>query len=301
VSFSAAGSSDADGTITKYEWDLDGNGSYETDTGATATTSRTYAAAATLTIGVRVTDNDAATGTATKVLSVKDASYRDTVLGTAGLRDYWRMGETSGTALADSKGARTATLSGGTLGAAGALDGDANGAVSFNGTNAYARAPLTLSNTSVVTVEFWLKWNAWANDDALALEYTDNFNGAAGGFLVDPNASNGRFGVAIGQGGSRNTTYFTRPSAGVWHHYAFVLDTGAAADSQVIPYVDGQLVSYFKGDSGTGGGPFADANLYFMSRVGAALFGAGVLDELAVYDSAVSAPTVAQHYAAGIP
>ena len=36
VSLNAAGSSDSDGTIAKYEWDLDGNGSYETDGGATA-------------------------------------------------------------------------------------------------------------------------------------------------------------------------------------------------------------------------------------------------------------------------
>src|SRR6185437_5356778 len=64
VAFSAAGSSDPDGTITKYEWDLDGNGSYETSTGTTNKTSRTYTSAATPNVGLRVTDNSGATSTA---------------------------------------------------------------------------------------------------------------------------------------------------------------------------------------------------------------------------------------------
>ena len=31
-----------------------------------------------------------------------------------------------------------------------------------------------------------MKWNAYANDDDLAMEFTPNFNDNAGGFLVDP-------------------------------------------------------------------------------------------------------------------
>ncbi len=42
VSFSAAGSSDADGTVTAYQWDLDGDGSFERSTGASNTTTSTY-------------------------------------------------------------------------------------------------------------------------------------------------------------------------------------------------------------------------------------------------------------------
>ena len=42
VTFNGSGSSDPDGTITKYEWDLDGNGTYETNSGTTATTTKAY-------------------------------------------------------------------------------------------------------------------------------------------------------------------------------------------------------------------------------------------------------------------
>ena len=66
VTFNASASTDPDGTIAKYEWDLDGNGTYETSTGATPTTSKTYTSAATPTVGLRVTDNSGATATTTR-------------------------------------------------------------------------------------------------------------------------------------------------------------------------------------------------------------------------------------------
>ena len=170
------------------------------------------------------------------------------VLGTTGLVSYWRLGEAAGTQIADSKGTNNATLAGGaTLGAAGAIAGDPDTSVSFDGVNDAARATVNLSASSAVTVEFWLKWDGFVDDDQLAMELTDNFNQNNGGFLIDPNASNGSFGVAIGNDGARNNAYFARPSAGQWHHYAFVLDTGAPASSQVVPYIDGVPVSLHQG------------------------------------------------------
>jgi hypothetical protein len=38
-----------------------------------------------------------------------------------------------------------------------------------------------------------------------------------------------------------------------------------------------------------------------MSRAGAALFGAGQLDELAIYDRGLSADTIGSHYRSGTP
>src|SRR6476620_3320515 len=130
------------------------------------------------------------------------------------------------------------------------------------------------------------------------MELTENFNGNAGGLLVDHNSSQGSFGVGIGGPESRNNVYFTRPSAGQWHHYAFVLDTTAPASEQVIPYVEGKPIPYEKGASGTGAGAFANAPLYFMSRAGAGLFGTGTLDDVAIYDQPLSATQIAAHFAA---
>jgi YD repeat-containing protein len=302
VAFNASASSDPDGTVTRYEWDLDGNGTYETDGGTSATTSHAYSVAASVPIGLRVTDNEGRTGTTTVSVRVRAGSYPAAVLGTTGLVSYWRLGETTGTQLADSKGNNPATLTGGaTLGATGGVADDPDTSVSFDGFNDAASATVNLSGSSAVTVEFWLKWDGFVDNDQLAMELTDNFNQNAGGFLVDPNASNGEFGVAIGNDDARNNAYFTRPSAAQWHHYAFVLDSTAPAATQVVPYVDGVAVPYIKGATGTGAGHFANAALHFMSRSGQALFGGGDLDEVAVYDRALSAATIAAHRAAGAP
>jgi len=302
VGFNASSSSSPNGAITKYEWDLDGNGSYETDTGTTPTASSAYEAAGPVTVGLRVTDTAGKTATASETVSIDGAgagSYSARVMATAGLIDYWRLGETSGTTLADSKGTAPATLTGGPgLGVGGAVAGDPDTAVSFNGAGDAAQAALNLSNTNRLTLEFWMKWDGYANDDDLAFELTPNFNSNPGGFLVDPNApeEGGKFGVGIGSGESRNTAYFTRPSAGQWHHYALVMDSGAPAAEQVVPYVDGQPVPYVKTRSGTGAGNFANSSLYFMSRAAGALFGAGDLDEVALYNRALPASTIAQHF-----
>jgi PKD repeat protein len=309
VAFNASASKDSDGTIAKYEWDLDGNGSYETDTGATATVSHTYTANGNVKVGLRVTDNGGATGTTARTVAIeggeeppteeKISNYSPTVLSTPGLAHYWRLNETSGTSFADSVGGTPATTSGGpTLGVPGGVPNDSDKAARFDGSNDAASAPLNLAGKTAVTVEFWMKWNAWANDDRLAMEFTNNFNENAGGFLIDPNAPqlSGTFGVGIGAGASRNNAFFTRPSAGAWHHYAFVLDTSAPVAQQVIPYVDGQPVAYTKLDSGTGALPFANSTLYMMSRASSGLFGAGDLDEVAIYDRALSAAQVDEHF-----
>ena len=147
-------------------------------------------------------------------------------------------------------------------------------------------------------MEFWLKWNQYANNDALAMEFTPNFNENAGGFIVDPNAGEygGTFGVGIGTSANRNSVFFQRPSAGVWHHYVFVLNSGAAGNEEITPYVDGQPVSYQQESSATSQGAFANSTLYLFSRDGNSLFGAATLDELAIYDQPLSPTTVFEHY-----
>jgi YD repeat-containing protein len=299
VTFNGSGSTDSGGSVTKYEWDLDGNGTYETSTGATATTTRSYPTATTVTVGLRVTDNEGATGTTTRSLTVR-GPYNAAVSTTPGLIDYWRLGEASGTALADSVGGRTATAQNGvTLGTAGPLTLDPNTAAGFDGVNDYASASLNLSAANRLTIEFWLNWASFANDDKLALEFTPNFNNNNGGFLINPDSSTsgGRFEVALGRNGTRNNAYFARPSAGAWHHYAFVLNTAAAGSQVITAYVDGKAVSITKGSSGNPGS-FASSTLYFMSRAGSSLFGKGVLDDVALYNETLTATQIAQHYAA---
>ena len=302
VQLDSSASTDPDGTIVRNEWDLDGNGTFERDTGATKTTSTTYAAAGTVNVTVRVTDDGGKTATTTVPLTINSggvSNYGDAVLDTSGLLHYWRMGETGGTTFADSKGNRTATANGGvTFNVPGGVPADPNTAARFDGVDDWGSASLDLSAQRTITVEFWLNWAAYANNDALAMELTDNFNNTSGGFIIDPNAPQlgGQFAIAMGTGTARNNAYFARPTAAQWHHYAIVLDTTAAGANQITPYVDGRPVTYTKTFSGTGAGTFANANLYMMSRAGTILRGAGVLDELAIYGRALDAATIDEHY-----
>jgi YD repeat-containing protein len=72
VHFDATGSSDADGTIVKYEWDLDGNGSFEVS-GSNPTPGKSYSAAnPSIPVKLRVTDEDGNSTETSHVLSVND-------------------------------------------------------------------------------------------------------------------------------------------------------------------------------------------------------------------------------------
>ncbi len=300
VNLSASESTDQ-GTITDYRWDLDGSGKYATDTGATPTTTTSFQAVGSHTVGVEVIDDHGLSARKTitlKVLEQGVSDYPDAVLGTPGLIDFYKLGESKGPAIADSKGSSNGTISGGSFGLPGAVQGDPSTAIGFNGSSDFGSIPLNLSGTSKVTIEFWLKWNQYANNDALAMEFTPNFNANEGGFLVDPNAPEfgGTFGVGIGLGGGRNSVFIQRPSTGAWHHYVFVLDSTAPAASEITPYVDGVPVSSQQDSTGSGGGAFANSTLYLMSRGGEALFGNGALQDLAIYNQPLSPATIYQHF-----
>jgi sugar lactone lactonase YvrE len=300
VNFNASASSSPGGAITDYAWDFNGGKGYGTDAGSSSSTAHTFSAPGTYTIDLRVKDALGKTGTTSKTIVVGPAlgAYAQAVEGTSGVAHFWPMEESSGSAFADLVGGADASIAGGvTLGNAGGLAEESK-AAAFNGSTGTAQAELDLSSTHKLTVEFWMKWNAYADDDSLAMEFTPNFNTIPGGFLIDPDASTGNFGVGVGEGSTRNNVYFTRPSAGAWHHYAFVIDTEAAGEHEITPYVDGHAVSFSKTESNTGGA-FAKSTLYWMSRDAASLFGGGAMQDLAIYTHALSTTEVLEHYATG--
>jgi hypothetical protein len=69
ASFNAAGSSDLDGSIAKYEWSFDGDDNYEVDAGGNPATTHTFGAPGDVTVKLRVTDD--AGGTAVLAQSVR--------------------------------------------------------------------------------------------------------------------------------------------------------------------------------------------------------------------------------------
>lgn len=69
AAFDAGMSTDADGTIDRYDWDLNGDGTYET---SGATPAFTYTATGQYTVRLKVTDNLGAVATTTAVVTVRD-------------------------------------------------------------------------------------------------------------------------------------------------------------------------------------------------------------------------------------
>ncbi|HDZ02228.1 MAG TPA: choice-of-anchor D domain-containing protein, partial [Nitrospirae bacterium] len=73
ISLDASGSTDADGTITLYEWDIDNDGTFDYSS-SSPIQSHTYASQDTYTINLRVTDDAGATDEATTTATISDTS-----------------------------------------------------------------------------------------------------------------------------------------------------------------------------------------------------------------------------------
>jgi len=209
--------------------------------------------------------------------------YRDTVVATSGLAGYWRLGDQSGSTAAEETNSSPGRYGGGyTLGQPGALAGDPNASVSFDGTS----GEMTVSTPSLTgtsgTLEGWFNWQggeALMRDDTAAPD--------AGWIL----AYDSRGSLDFRLGGTTFTTGLATNSVrGGWHYFAATKD-----GADVAFYLDGQLVGTATGAGNTGpAGPW-----HVMRDGGYAQFTRGQADEIAVYDVALSPATVQEHYSAG--
>ena len=243
VTFNGSASTDPDGTIAKYEWDLDGNGTYETNTGTTPTAThdlrehrRRHGRPA------RHRQRRASAARPTAPSSIGNSGNGSYAVARRSAPPacvhYWRMGETSGTTLRrrrrqqprDRRGGADARRS------PARSPNDRDTAAASTGSTTPPAPPSTSraprSHRRVLDEVERLRQRRRPGD-GVHPELQLN----RGGFLIDPNApqQGGSSASRIGSGARATTSYFTRPSAGVWHHYAFVLDTTAPAATQITP------------------------------------------------------------------
>lgn len=201
-------------------------------------------------------------------------------------------------------GTSRALLSGSTISyGLGGSTQNSNKGRSLRGSGSASRAsvPLDLSKYSAITIAFWLYWDSYANDDALAMEHGATY-AMNNGIIIDPNCSSPAafmFGTGgnAGESGS-NLATFPRPSAGAWHRITLVIDRLSAVGAPGMAYVDGvlQTMSPFPGATATTGNFGADT-LHLLSRNENALFGVGNLQDITIYRGVLSSGEIAQDYA----
>jgi len=220
--------------------------------------------------------------------------YREVVLADRPV-GYWRLDETSGTVAHDSSGNdNNGTITGGvTLGVPGAL-ASADTAMAFDGAGKIA-TPATMQSRSF-SAECWVNVDpSVPSNNYPRFLGTAAFEGLSGWYIgSNGNGVNGYY-IAVESGVTSPYWYQANSgdeTAGVYHH---VVGTYDYASNNLSLYVDGALTAHM-----------APASVAAISST-ALVLGAhpggdnltGSLDEVAIYDYALTAAQVAAHYAAG--
>jgi hypothetical protein len=209
-----------------------------------------------------------------------------------GLVGYWAMDEGQGTIAGDMSGkGNTGDITSATW-----TDGKRGKALSFDGTNAYVSingSGSSMNNiSSSFTLSTWVRFNSLNADRTYIIE-KGSPNGS--NFYIWWDAGNSRW--DYGFRNSQNTLwkdhfYANTPALNVWHHVMFVFnDSGNTADL----YLNGALV---RNDAETDSPDYGGANLILGDdyplianrRLN------GQLDEVRIYNRALSATEVANLY-----
>jgi len=210
---------------------------------------------------------------------------------------WWKFDDGSGTKAADSSGNRhTATLVNGV----GWVAGKIGAAVSANA--AYRRyvsiPPIDLSGTQAATVALWANRTYSTSGGHALFEATTNYtNSTAGfGFFPDDATCNGIQAALRGNLGYVANCY-SQPPSGVWRHLALVFDKSQTAGDEVKLYVDGVLQTVNRSlHASTNTNNFGNNPIYLFSRAGTTEFSSGMIDDLRIYNSALTAEQIQQIY-----
>ena len=201
---------------------------------------------------------------------------------------FWRLGEPSGTTLLDSSGhgAGGVYQGGVTLGRPGAIAGDANTAARFDGVNDVGN----IADKPVLDVGASFSAEAWVKRSSVAKAHGLMVKGSGGLQFVVMNAGSGNQ-VWLRKA---NVNTIARSTAGVpadgRHHHVVATMNGA-----------GTARIYVDGIEGTAqvGATTTVADTALPLQIGGSAGTPADLDEFALYDRALTADEVGEHYAAG--
>jgi hypothetical protein len=227
---------------------------------------------------------------ATTLPTPSTPSYRDVVLGTAGLVSYWRLGELNGTTAYDAKGTSNGTYAGGvTLGTPGAIANDPDTSVMANGSTGRVSIP-NLGAATDFSIE---GWTYLTNASTL----NNTLYGTRGNLRL------------LARPGS--PTNWSAMYAGAWLGGSEYVLQPASAQSNLNTWVhwvltrSGRTLTLYRNGVQIGQRTdlpsTATANITGVigAEGGTAYFLSGRVDEVAVYATALSATVVTSHYNLG--
>lgn len=210
--------------------------------------------------------------------------YRGTVLADAPV-SYWRLGEASGTTAADERGTNPGTYAGGySLGQAGALASDTNTAADFNGTSGRVSVPhsSSLNLTTRVSIEAWVKPDTVTGTRWILNKLPGNSYYL---YILDNKLV---FGIRTPAGGFPFIEAIGLVTTGAWQHVVGTFDGSTAT-----LYHNGVKAVEVGGCVCT----IATSNSdLVIGAVNATNFFDGGLDEVALYDDALTSTQVQTHY-----
>jgi hypothetical protein len=203
---------------------------------------------------------------------------------------YWRLGDTGPTARDSGPFGLDGTYEPGVLtGVPGGIRGDLDTAAAFSGSGVVVPSYFGLDLTgNAVSVEVWAKGGPQAPYAYLVSK--SDYHGTYGYSLYAGQNATLRF--FFGNGSSRITDEANFVWDGNWHHIVGVYD-----GSSVKLYVDSALVANTPA-SGSIASSFGTPLTIGRWQGGGFAF-AGTLDEVAVYDHALTADQIRVHYAVG--
>jgi Concanavalin A-like lectin/glucanases superfamily len=216
------------------------------------------------------------------------------------LLGHWKFDEGTGATAADSSGhGHTGTLVGGPVW----TTGEIGGALAFNGSSSYVTVPSTAGlNAYPLTIAVWMKTNSTSGVVGLVNKYVAYGQNGWNLFLNSGNLCAWYYrdaadAVYPGGGCPFNVAGYNDNQ---WHHVVFVVDaTGGTL------YVDGASQGSIPW-AGTPGAPtttqpvdigyYPNGGASYPGGPGAGMYFSGVLDDVRLYNRALSSAAVAQLY-----
>jgi RHS repeat-associated protein len=267
----------------KIGWSYDKVGNRLTETRPTTTTTDSY--------------NTLDELTQTSTQNTGPNLYSSQVV-TDGAQPYWRLGETSGTSFASAVGSFTGTWSGSpTLAVPGALNGDANTAVTLNGTGQSTQYGTVanaagLSKTNNFSLELWVKRSSARSGvlQAIAGKPLTTATKSENYALWLTTANKPQFEVGAGTGTKfavvTSSTAISDTTA--WHHVV-----GTFASGVLKIYLDGNLVGTNSAAGFTS--VVTNSSTFDVGRSGTTNYFSGSIDEIALYGTALTATQISDH------